>query len=244
MTNRAYVISFSGGKDSSAMLAYLCETQPDAAKYIVMADTGFEHVKYTPAVEWARRIAGMFDLPLHVVRNPNKTFLSMVEARRMFPAPKYRQCTSDLKRGPIEKFIRNEVAERVIYNCLGLRAEESPSRARRATLSTNVELSKNGREVWDYLPIHDWSTTRVFQYLAEKKIPLHPMYQHLSRFSCRVCIFMREHELRQVQRHDPEAFEAIASLEERIGFTMRDGISLRDSVKTPAMPLFEDEECL
>ena len=32
-----------------------------------------------------------------------KTFFDMVEHRQMFPSPKNRQCTSDLKRGPIAK---------------------------------------------------------------------------------------------------------------------------------------------
>jgi DNA sulfur modification protein DndC len=46
-----------------------------------MADTGFEHVRPIPAVEWSRKLVAKFDLPLTVVRNPNKTYLEMVERR-------------------------------------------------------------------------------------------------------------------------------------------------------------------
>jgi hypothetical protein len=50
--NRAIVLSISGGKDSTAMLAYVCERYPDEAIYAVFADTGFEHIAL-PAGQWA-----------------------------------------------------------------------------------------------------------------------------------------------------------------------------------------------
>ena len=58
--------------------------------------------------------------------NPNKTYLEMVERRGRFPSAQYRQCTSDLKRGPIERFIRS-LEYKVVINCMGIRAEESRS---------------------------------------------------------------------------------------------------------------------
>ena len=92
------VINFSGGKDSSAMLAYLCDKYPHLLKHVVFADTGWEH---EDAEQWSRSIVSRFGLPLHVVRNPNKDFFRMVRQRGKFPSPSQRQCTSDLKRNPI-----------------------------------------------------------------------------------------------------------------------------------------------
>lgn len=210
------VINFSGGKDSSAMLAYLCETYPDVKKHVVFADTGWEH---KDAEQWCRKIVGSFGLELHVARNPNKTLLTMAMKRGKFPGMQQRQCTSDLKRGPIETWVRRNVKDPVVINCLGIRSEESTGRAKAKKLKRN-RSSNSRRTIWDWLPIKDWKEDQVFGFLAERNIPLHPVYGHLRRFSCRVCIFMTEHDLRQVKKNDPEAIEIIAGIEDQIGFTM------------------------
>lgn len=218
------VINFSGGKDSSAMLAYLCEQYPSVKKHVVMADTGWEH---TDAVEWSRGIVDRFGLPLHVVSNPNKTFLSMVENRGKFPAPAQRQCTSDLKRDPINTWIRNNCGD-LVFSCMGIRAEESVGRSRMPILCKDPRMTNGVRTMYRWNPILNWTEAQVRAYLAEREIPLHPVYQYLRRFSCRVCIFMNQHDLRQVKQYDPEAFATIAALEKKIGFTMQPGQSITE----------------
>jgi len=94
-----------------------------------MADTGFEHVRPVSAVDWSRELAGRFGLELHVVRNPNKTYLEMVRRLGKFPSAQFCQCTGDLKRGPLQKFIR-QLPHPVIINCMGMCARESAQRAR------------------------------------------------------------------------------------------------------------------
>lgn len=212
------VINFSGGKDSSAMLAFLCERYPRVRKHVVMADTGWEH---PDAIEWSRSIVDRFDLPLHVVRNPNKTFSEMVERRGKFPAPEQRQCTSDLKRNPINTWIRRNVQDRVVVSAMGMRAQESSGRAKLKVLTRDNRETNSKRTLWKYHPILKWSEIEVRSYLAERGIPLHPVYQYLNRFSCRVCIYMGKHDLQAVQQHDPEAIDIISMLEERTGFSMK-----------------------
>lgn len=211
------VINFSGGKDSCAMLAYLCEKYPDVKKHVVYADTGWEH---KGAEEWCRSIVSMFNLPLHVVRNPNKTFLTMVENRGMFPGMQQRQCTSDLKRGPVNTWIRRNVKDPVVVSCMGIRSEESPGRKKQKTLKRDGTETNGKRTVWIWNPIKDWTEVEVFAYLEKKGIPLHPVYKYLKRFSCRVCIYMTEHDLRRVQENDPEAISIISKLENKINFSM------------------------
>jgi len=69
------VINFSGGKDSSAMLAFLCEKYPNIKKHAILADTGWEH---DGIVEWCKSIVSRYGLKLNVVRNPNKDFRSRI----------------------------------------------------------------------------------------------------------------------------------------------------------------------
>ncbi len=232
----ALLLNLSGGKDSTRMLGLVREKYPTLKTYAVMADTGFEHVKPVPAVEWCRDIAARFDLSLTVVRNPNKTYLEMVRRRGMFPSAQFRQCTSDLKRGPIQKFLRT-IPEKVVINCMGMRADESPQRARQIPWKHDRELSKNGRTVCNWLPIFDETTEQVLTWHWRNGVPLHPVYVpeyhrdgteggYLRRFSCRVCIFATDHDLRMIHQHDREAFDTVSALEEDIGFTMRSGRSL------------------
>lgn len=218
------VINFSGGKDSTAMLAFLCENYPDVKKHVVMADTGWEH---TDAVEWSRQIVSRFGLELHVVRNKNKTFLQMAERRGKFPGMTTRQCTSDLKRDPIHQWVKNNVKNNLVVSCMGIRSEESTGRAKQKKLSRNKRVSNSVRTMWDWNPIKDWTEQQVFDYLAARNIPVHPVYKYLRRFSCRVCIYMTQHDLKQVAKHDPEAIEIIENIEQKTGFTMFQGGPIR-----------------
>lgn len=202
------------------MLAYLCEKYPDVKKHVVFADTGWEH---TDAEQWCRKIVGMFGLELHKAKNPNKTLLTMAEQRGKFPGMQQRQCTSDLKRDPIASWTRQNVTDPLVINCIGIRSEESSNRAKAKKLKRSNRYTNSKRTVWDWNPIKDWTEAEVLEYLRSKGIPLHPVYGHLRRFSCRVCIFMQQHELQAVKQHDPEAIDIIAKLERKINFHMTQG---------------------
>ena len=201
-----------------------------------MADTGFEHVKPVTAEVWARHITATFGLELHMVKNPNKTCLEMVGRRGMFPGAATRQCTSDLKRGPIRKFIRH-LDEKFIINCTGIRAAESPARAKQTPWKFDEGMSKAGRAVWNWMPTFTDTLQDVLQWHWFNNVPLHPVYVdklhkdgstggYLRRFSCRVCIFSTDNDIRAIYQNDRQPFGLVAGLEERMGFTMKNGKSL------------------
>lgn len=224
----AIVISFSGGKDSTAMLADICNNYPAAKKYVVMADTGFEH---DDAIEWSHKIVESFGLTLNVVAavtkdGETKTFQSMVRGRGKFPSSSCRQCTSDLKRCPIFKWIRNNVSESIIINAMGLRADESTARAKKVSFTINNRQTNGVRTVYDWLPIHTWTTPDVFTFLADNDLPLHPAYKYLSRFSCRMCVMMKKSDVVAVYENDRAAFDQMSDLEKEIDFTMFNGTTL------------------
>jgi len=218
------VISFSGGKDSCAMLAYVCEKYPLAKKHVVFADTGWEH---DDVEAWCQSIASRFNQVVHIVKSDTKDYLSMVEKRGMFPSAKYRQCTSDLKRGPIHKWIRNNCGSKIVQ-AIGIRAEESNARSKQKPLKRNKSLTNSKRTTYDWFPIFHWTEEEVKSYLADRDIPLHPVYNYLPRFSCQVCIFNTPKELQAIRRNNPSAFYKIADLEKRIGHTMNPKGSVTD----------------
>jgi len=209
------VINFSGGKDSSAMLAYICENYPLNPKHVVWADTGWEHDGLDA---WNKKLCRIWGLKLITVK-PKRDFFTMALDRKMFASPSCRQCTSALKMSPIQKWIRNNLTGEVI-NAMGIRAEESKARALKSPYVIDSILSKKGRTVWNWLPIFDWSKKEVRDYLVGLGIPIHPVYDYLPRLSCQICIFSNRYNLWAIKKNNPMAIDRVAEVEDEIKFTM------------------------
>ena len=154
----------------------------------------------------------------------------------MFPSPQFRQCTSDLKRGPIDKFI-GSLPHKVIVNCIGIRAEASHARARLSPLSISQSLSTRRRTVYNWFPIYDqplselldwhWrNNVRFVRCMCRKYHKDGTTGGYLKRLSCRVCIFSSDADLQAIHVHDRSAFDLNADLERKLNFTMRPGASL------------------
>ncbi len=215
-----FVVNHSGGKDSQAMYLKLAEIVPADQLIVVHA--------HLPGVEWEGTIDHIRKTirhPLHVV-TATKTFFEMVERRGMFPSPSTRQCTSDLKRGPIEKFIRHylkdnpQFAGRVV-SCMGLRAQESPARARRETLRLSDRNSKAGRAWYDWLPIHDMLVQNVFRTIKMFGQKPHWAYEAgMTRLSCCFCIMSSRADLRTAARLRPDLLKKYSELETLTGQVM------------------------
>ena len=152
-----------------------------------------------------------------------KTFFDMVRHRQMWPSPKYRQCTSDLKRGPIEKAIRRYVKDRgftKIVNCMGIRAEESSNRAKAIALKYNKRNSKAGREWYDWLPIHTWTIEQVFRKITSAGERPHWAYaKGMSRLSCCFCIMASKQDLKTAASLQPGLFAKYVQMEQKIDHT-------------------------
>jgi len=237
-----FVMNHSGGKDSQAMAIELTRLVPREQLVIVHADLG--EVEWGGAVD---HIKATSDLPVHVCRNERKTLLDMIEQRGKFPSPQLRQCTSDLKRGPIERTIRGLVTDRMrqwcgnpdrvlgtgerraaieagmalVVNCMGMRAQESSSRAKLEPFKLNAKNSLAGREWYDWLPIHDWSTAKVFETIKAAGQEPHAIYAAgMSRFSCCFCVMASKADLTTAARLNPKLYARYVGLERSTGQVM------------------------
>ena len=222
-----FVVNHSGGKDSQAMMLKVRSLVPDDQILVIHA--------HLPEVEWEGIEAHINDtcegVEIRVVtaidKNGNeKRLLQMVEDKKRFPSPSCRQCTSDLKRGPIEKAVRHYLKETgrqnlQIVQCLGLRAEESSSRAKKPVLEFSERNSKAGRQWWLWLPIHDFRTEDVFEVIRDAGQHVHWAYAAgMTRLSCCFCIMSSKADLRTAARLKPELYKRYVELEKKIGFTM------------------------
>lgn len=210
-----FVVNHSGGKDSQAMMIKIRNLVPHHQIMIVHA--------HLPGVEWPGTQEHIEDTCAgHEIRTTQavKTFFEMARHRGMWPSPKYRQCTSDLKRGPIEKTIRHELKARnlhLVVNCMGLRAEESSARSKAQVFKLNERNSKAGREWYDWLPIHDMLIGEVFSNIAQAGEKPHWAYAAgMSRLSCCFCIMSSQADLETAARLNPDLFAKYVELEREI----------------------------
>jgi 3'-phosphoadenosine 5'-phosphosulfate sulfotransferase (PAPS reductase)/FAD synthetase len=223
-----FVVNHSGGKDSQAMFIKLLEQVPVSQLLVVHASLG--EIEWDGALELAQKQAADAGVPF-VVARADKSFLDMVERRfatrpdvPSFPSATTRQCTSDLKRGPIEREVRRYMKARglsVVVSCTGIRAQESASRAKARTFQRNERQSIAGRDWYEWAPIHGMLTTEVFATIRAAGQQPHAAYAAGNeRLSCVFCIMGSRNDLRRGALARPELFARYDELEQRTGYTM------------------------
>jgi 3'-phosphoadenosine 5'-phosphosulfate sulfotransferase (PAPS reductase)/FAD synthetase len=197
---------------------------------MIVVHASLGEMEWPGAMELARDQAATAGLPF-IVAKANKTLLEMVERRfesrpevPSWPSASTRQCTSDLKRGPIQREVRRYAKAngyKVIVNCLGLRAEESPGRAKRAPLRLNQRDSNSVNTWYEWLPVHDLSTKEVFSIIEQAGQKPHYAYaEGNDRLSCVFCFMANKHDLKNGKKHRPELFEQYVAMEKLTGYTM------------------------
>jgi DNA sulfur modification protein DndC len=210
-----FVVNHSGGKDSQAMFDLVYSIVPGEQILVIHA--------VLPDVEWdgvqEHIHATTRGIPVTTCQS-RRTLLQMIEERRMFPSPKHRQCNSDLKRGPIERTIR-QTGRKLIVNCMGMRAEESTSRAKLETFKLSTKNSVAGREWYDWLPIHDWTIATVFGRIADAgQVPHWAYAAGMTRLSCCFCIMASRQDLTTAARLNPSLYRKYVQLERSTGQVM------------------------
>lgn len=223
-----FVVNHSGGKDSQALLIRVLELVPAAQVLVVHATLG--ESEWPGALEHAQQQAEAAGVPF-IVAEATKTFLGMVERRYetrpdvpSFPSASTRQCTSDLKRGPITREVRRYASARGltrIVNCMGMRAAESNARAKKKAWTEHAAHGAAGRSWYDWLPIHELTTAEVFEVIASAGQQPHPAYGlGNDRLSCVFCIMASASDLRNGAEQNPELYARYVELERRTGYTM------------------------
>lgn len=228
--NALFVINHSGGKDSQAMYALIADAVPADQIMVIHA--------HLPEVEWEGvidHIKATIDpaLPFIVTKARKKdgserTLFNMVEDRGYWPSPTQRQCTSDLKRGPIEREVRaflkdNPQFNGLVVNCMGLRAEESSQRAKAEAFKLNARNSKAGREWYDWLPIHEMlieGTDGVWDIIKQAGQTPHWAYaEGMTRLSCCFCIMSSKGDLERAAMLNPKLYARVCATERAIDQT-------------------------
>lgn len=199
------VASVSGGKDSAALAIALQEAYiPFVA---VFADTGWEAPETYAHLDIMERVLG---ITIHRVGFPGG-MRAKVMARASFPARMQRWCTQELKAKPLDAFSLDlgEKEQRAVLQAVGIRADESESRAAMAEVERD-----DSRDLTVWRPLLHWTIEDVLAAHHRAGLPVNPLYlRGHSRVGCWPCIYSSKEEISLWAEHDPEGVKALAALE-------------------------------
>lgn len=212
---RPWVIGFSGGKDSTAVLSLIYtaieKLQPHERHkhvYVICSDTLVETPVVvdliTTTLDLINAQAEEKGLPFSahkVVPKANETFWVNLLGKG-YPAPtqNFRWCTERMKIDPVSSFILDKVTRHgEVIVVLGARSQESASRAQ-VIAKHKVDgslLSKHSSlpGAYTYMPIEDWTFDEVWMYLLGAPTPwggthhqLFSLYKDSSAGECPIVI--------------------------------------------------------
>jgi 3'-phosphoadenosine 5'-phosphosulfate sulfotransferase (PAPS reductase)/FAD synthetase len=144
------------------------------------------------------------------------------------PDLRVRWCSPALKIDVLAAAIRNQsrfLDGRTLV-ITGERGEESPSRARYATLEPH-RTSTLARAVDHWRPVHNWTERQIWDAIARSRIRPHPAYVlGWGRLSCRACIFGSPAQWATLRLVFPAAFQRVAACEAASGKTIHRSLSV------------------
>jgi 3'-phosphoadenosine 5'-phosphosulfate sulfotransferase (PAPS reductase)/FAD synthetase len=262
LTTYDYVlINSSAGKDSQAMLDHLvklADEQGASRSKLVVVHCDLGRVEWEGTVELAQEQAEHYGLRFEVVRRELGDLLDQVEQRHAanlakgraippWPSSAARWCTSDQKTSQVLKLMTllvdsfrpfpespSTIVGRPvrILNCLGIRAQESPARAKKVAFTPRDKKASNGKRVVDtWLPIFAWSEEQVWDVIHASGVRYHWAYEvGMERLSCCFCVLASKADLVIAARHNRALAEEYVAVEDRVGWRFTNTFSMADIV--------------
>lgn len=210
-----HVVSFSGGKDSTAMLIRMLE-EGMPIDLIVFCDTGLEFPALYDHIKLVEKNIGR---PITVVRSPydfeylfarkkiarkpNAKATILYGAGRVgygWAGPQLRWCTQILKDAPRKQLLAKYREEYEIVEYIGIAADETERLERKSNQRPNIRL-----------PLVEWGMTEsdCLQYCYDRGYNWAGLYQKMSRVSCWCCPLQSLNELRVLRKDFPELWQQL-----------------------------------
>lgn len=261
-----YIVAFSGGKDSVAMVLHLLEIGVQKERIHLHhhdVDGGGENLwDWGGTASYCRAFANAFGLKLFFSYRNGGIDAEMLRyksglqdvyyqpfqgegyviltskdgntTRQKFPAIaaslSTRWCSSCVKIDVLRRVIPVMYPEGEFIVCTGERREESANRAKYFEREVHICTTKK-RKVEAWRPVIDWTEREVWGIIERWKVQPHPCYElGYPRCSCQICIFGSENIWASNAQLADEKIRYIEAREAQFGFTLFNGIRIRDKV--------------
>lgn len=225
-----YIASFSGGKDSTAMVLRLIELDYQLDE-VVCCDTTMEFPAMYRHIEKVRQVveaAGIkftilqegHDFEYYMLRyQPKRKNPQLIDKMGFsWPGPQARWCTATLKTRVIGKYIKSLQALYDVKQYIGIAADEG------------YRLDREHNQVENHLhPLVDWGwdEAKALSYCYDHGYDWEGLYEIFSRVSCWCCPIQGIGELRKLWKHFPELWEHMNQLDKQTWRTfLKDGWSV------------------
>ncbi len=215
-----FVCSFSGGKDSTALLLRMLESGMPV-NIILFNDTGLDFPEMEAHIEKVEQYIKkytdigitrikpehpfeyyFFDVPIHHRKQTKFNERLGTDSHNGFswPGPKMRWCTDRLKTRPRTQFLKKYRKEYNIIEYVGIAADEE------YRLRRKINNRKNMR-----YPLVDWGMTEAdcLKYCYDRGFDWGGLYEKFSRVSCWCCPLQPLSELRILYHEFPDLWEQL-----------------------------------
>lgn len=228
---RYHVASFSGGKDSTAMVLRLIELG-EPLDEVVFCDTTVEFPAMYGHIEKVKQVVESAGIKFTTLKGrnsfmhlffeykPNKKDPALARySGKSWPSPLVRWCTRDLKVDVIERFLNRLSERRNVIQYVGIAADEQHR------LNRKQQQTKNKR-----FPLVDWGWDEetALQYCVDRGYDWEGLYDIFDRVSCWCCPFKTLPELRKLNQHFPDLWVRLREMDEQTWRQFRADYSVAD----------------
>lgn len=235
-----YVASFSGGKDSTAMVLHLIE-RGDPLDEVLFCDTTMEYPAMIRHVEKVKQVVEAAGIKFTELRAPRdfEYYLTEHPTKKRNPDDRLynktgygwagfgsRWCTSTMKRDVINRHLNIIRREREVIQYIGIAFDE------------DYRIERGGNQDPSHRhPLRDWGwdENTALQYCYDRGYDWEGLYElkrnpktGKSRVSCWCCPFQSYEDLRILRQHFPDLWEKLIDLDNRQGKPFQHGYSVRD----------------
>lgn len=241
MTKPIYhVVSFSGGKDSTAMVLRMIELGYHIDE-VLFCDTTMEFpgmIRHVEKVKAVIEAAGIKFVTLRSSRNFEYLLADVDVPNRKpdsrhfgvpgygWPSHKIRWCTRHLKLELVQNHLRHLRDEYEVIQYIGIAADEDYRMEREQNKDPNHRH-----------PLREWGWTEedAMAYCRARGFDWEGLYDIFHRVSCWCCPLQAYDELRKLRKHFPDLWQELLRLDSRTWQTFAHGYKIPDFDKRFAL---------
>lgn len=207
------LISFSGGKDSTAIILWAKENLSDFD--VIFCDTNWENQLTYDYIDHINK--SLLNDKLIVLKSSKyEGFADMCIKKGRAPSVKARFCTEVLKLNPVVEYVHDKLNDFEVHLYNGVRRDESHSRSK----MKEMEFDSKHFKSWIHRPLLTWSVDDVFDIHKKHNVEPNPLYKlGFGRVGCMPCIMSRNSEIKLIAKLFPEDVDKVRILEKQVGRT-------------------------